>query len=261
MSDHNKVKILFIYHKERLDKYEDFSIKTLFKNFDNSQIIVVHPDNIDNPFPKCDSKSFDKKHFKSRKNYSQLLLSRKFYNSFIDLQFIVIYQLDCIFLSNNIEYFCDTGYDYIGAPFFRNIEYPSLGLSRVGNGGLSIRKVESFLSVLNSKRMKSLGSIIVSNFGDRKFWDIKKKFQIHRHAKKGIDSYIKGYTLNEDLFWSDRAHIFFPKFRVAPIEIGLKFSFEAHPSVCYNKNNKQLPLGAHGWNKWDRGFWKKRLLN
>ena len=43
---------------------------------------------------------------------------------------------------------------------------------------------------------------------------------------------------------------------IAPVEVGLKFAFEAHPRYCFEKNMNKLPFGAHAWDKWDSDFWK-----
>ena len=136
-----------------------------------------------------------------------------------------------------------------------------MGFSRVGNGGFSLRKVSSFLRVLNSRHMIKWSSIFRMDLPDRPFWDYYKKINVIRETKKGIDWYVKNYSLNEDLFWSDRAKLFYPELKIAPVEIGLKFAFEAHPRYCFEKNMKNLPFGAHAWEKWDSDFWKNWIGN
>jgi len=68
------------------------------------------------------------------------------------------------------------------------------------------------------------------------------------------------YCLNNDLFWADQAVTYLPGFKVASIEEGLRFAFEAVPRTCYEINNRQLPFGCHAWTKFDRGFWEPHLL-
>ena len=77
--------------------------------------------------------------------------------------------------------------------------------------------------------------------------------------QRGAKWYANQYSLNEDLFWSDRAKYFYPNFKIAPVNVGLQFAFEAHPRYCYEKNNKNLPFGAHAWEKWGRKFWEKQM--
>jgi hypothetical protein len=69
------------------------------------------------------------------------------------------------------------------------------------------------------------------------------------------------YSLNEDLFWSDRARLFQPKFKIAPLDMSLRFSFDAYPNVCFQQNGRRLPFGAHAWARWDREFWEPYLIS
>ena len=72
---------------------------------------------------------------------------------------------------------------------------------------------------------------------------------------------MKKYIYNEDHFWANRATHYFPKFRVAPLEIAIKFAFECVPRYCYQLNGKQLPFGCHAWNRYDREFWEPFLMS
>ena len=84
--------------------------------------------------------------------YTKLLLAKQFYQAFADYEYILIYQPDCLVFSDDLEYWCAKGWDYVGAPWFRDHENdPTGGLWAVGNGGLSLRNVSSALAVLRSK--------------------------------------------------------------------------------------------------------------
>ena len=73
--------------------------------------------------------------------YSVLLLQKDFYERFQDYEYILIYQLDAFVFSDELASFCAMGYDYIGAPISRWTPlWHALG-ARVGNGGLSLRRV------------------------------------------------------------------------------------------------------------------------
>jgi hypothetical protein len=191
--------------------------------------------------------------------YSKLLLSEEFYSKFKNYEFILLYQLDCLVFSNNLEKWINLGYDFIGAPFLNNRMNPKKGFSRVGNGGLSIRNVNSFLKVLQSKQVPGWSTFITTKLTDRSKLDFLKKYRVFREVQNGVNWYTKNYSLNEDLFWSDRAKLFYPQFKIAPVNIALQFAFEAHPRYCYEKNDYQLPFGAHAWERWDRKFWETYL--
>ena len=160
-------------------------------------------------------------------------------------------------------------YDYIGAPWFRSKSEPEMGFSRVGNGGLSLRKVESFLRVIDSENDGRRQASTWRNLLRGPLLDIEllpapkkwlKRIQIYRNLRRGVRWYLDHYTLNEDRFWSDRAKFFCPEFKIAPADVALRFSFERFPRYCFEQNNRQLPFGCHAWPKWDREFWEPYLL-
>ena len=100
--------------------------------------------------------------------------------------------------------------------------------NKVGNGGLSLRKVKSCLDVTV------------------KYDDIIKIYNNHPNMS----------IFNEDGFWSHE-----PKeFNYPTTDEALKFSFDKYPSLCYKLNKNTLPFGCHGWSKWKWiNFWKKYI--
>ena len=95
---------------------------------------------------------------------------------------------------------------------------------RIGNGGLSLRRVASF------------------------------KEGCLRYAET-IEKYLKGgsHLYNEDVFWATIPQDFrYPDWREA-----LEFAFDTNPAYCYRLMGKHLPMGCHSWTKpkmWR--FWK-----
>jgi hypothetical protein len=74
--------------------------------------------------------------------YSDIFLSKPFYN-YIPTNTFLVFQTDSMILKENkenIQFFLD--YDYVGAPWKNN---------RVGNGGLSLRKKNKMLEIIDSK--------------------------------------------------------------------------------------------------------------
>ena len=88
---------------------------------------------------------------------------------------------------------------------------------KIGNGGLSLRKVASH-------------------------------YRVTCEQNERIDHYLaqKRYHLyNEDVFWATEANGFtYPKVKEA-----IRFSFDKYPGYCYKLNNWQLPFGCHSWYK------------
>lgn len=216
---------------------------------------------------------FPAESFTSVSAYSRLLLSTDFYRAFSKCEYILIYQLDCLIFDSDIQHWLDMNYDYLGAPWFKDSQNSERGFARVGNGGLSLRKVESFLRALTSSRYVSKPVPFwadlfkpVHDFDDpmpafKLAWHrLKRHFRVLRQVRRGVQWYTANYSLNEDRFWSDRVMFFDPKFRIAPIQDGLRFAFERYPRYCYEHNERQLPFGAHAWAKWDRSFWEPYLI-
>jgi hypothetical protein len=97
--------------------------------------------------------------------------------------------------------------------------------NQVGNGGLSLRRVEAFI------RASERYAETIRLFKER-----------------------RGTTYNEDWFWSLIPRDFsYPPFREA-----LAFSFDTHPELCYELAHQELPFGCHGWSKpRNYPFWRR----
>jgi hypothetical protein len=265
----NSIAIILPIYKEHLDVNEEIGYAQLKKHLGQFKIICVAPRHVDIPIRDFEIKKFDDEYFTSTDTYSKLLLSSSFYKTFEGFQYILIYQLDCLIFSDQLLAWCKEGYDYIGAPWFNSPSNPSKGFSRVGNGGFSLRKVRSFLRVLDAdgyiEDPDSFSHFWRSNqFTDLHDWPavtrLAKIMRIYREIRRGVHWYSQHYTLNEDHFWSDRARFFYPEFTIAPTEKALAFSFERFPEYCFEQNQRKLPFGCHAWAKWNRAFWEPFLL-
>jgi hypothetical protein len=185
------------------------------------------------------------------------MLSEIFYKSFTDYQYILIHQLDAFVFEDQLKLWISKDYDYIGAPWIKRAVYDlpiikqlmslesllkeTLNLpdrqklfNKVGNGGLSLRKVSSHYNATIECR-----NIIA---------DFNKKRRYHLY--------------NEDVFWSVMVNKYLKNKFSYPGHIeALSFSFDKHPSYCYQLNNNKLPFGCHGWSKKKMlPFWEKIIL-
>lgn len=203
--------------------------------------------------------------FASVETYSRLLLSAAFYRALAAYEHVLVHQLDALVLADDLEQWCGAGYDYLGAPWLVDPQVPEKGFSRVGNGGMSLRRVDACLRVLESRRYLEGGpsfvrDLVTASLPDLPWYRLAKRLRVLREARRGAAGYAGSYTLNEDRFWSDRAALFDPAFRVAPVAAALGFSFERAPRYCYEQNGGRLPFGCHAWSRWDRAFWEPHLL-
>lgn len=256
------------WYRNELAGDEEVSLKHLRHFLGHYDIFLVSPCSLQIQGVEWEAVRFRDEYFQNRSSYSKLLLSHRFYEAFAEYDYILIYQLDCLVFSDDLAAWCEAGYDYIGAPWFVEKNNPTSGFSRVGNGGFSLRRVDSFLKVLDSN-IDSLLRFWSQNIGSpppdvREQYHgrtrIKKHLQVLRSASDGVTAYARQYSLNEDLFWSDRARLFESTFSIAPVEVGLRFAFECAPRYCYSRVDEQLPFGCHAWAEWDRTFWEPFLL-
>ena len=181
---------------------------------------------------KFKTQEFDESFFESTKTYNLLMLSADFYKRFINYDFMLIYQLDAYVFKDELGYWCEQGYDFIGAPwnrydFLRN----KIHLIEAGvNGGFSLRKIPSFIKVLSDE---GNGKIILKDF---------------------ISS-----GRNEDGFFSIQAKMIDQTFKVAPYGVAMNFSFEYKPEKLYEMTGHKLPFGCHAWEKCNPQFWGKYI--
>jgi len=89
-------------------------------------------------------------------------------------------------------------------------------------------------------------------------WPRKLLYRLPRF--NGVQTEIRKKVKIEDVFWANRAQLYYSEFKFATIDVALKFAFECVPRYCYEKNDYQLPFGCHAWHVYDREFWKPFLL-
>lgn len=171
--------------------------------------------------------------------YNDMMMSKEFYMLFSDCEYMLICQTDAWIFRDELDQWCDGGYDYVGAPWPKRRRYSMPVVSqylwfrrtfmrrkgrvlrqdyfkKVGNGGLSLRKIDSFIQACDK-------------YADR----------IAFFKQRG------GTVYNEDWFWALTPTEFkYPTFQQA-----LGFSFDIRPELCYALNKQQLPFGCHGWFK------------
>lgn len=199
-------------------------INTILKLKDNDIYFLHHPDlNISfyNIFKKYNNVHFITYNYKNRSEYSNMCLSYKFYEMFNKYKYMLICQTDAYIFRNELLYWCNKGYDYIGAlGLFTKITYPYQGKwddENVGpiesyphivmNGGFSLRNI------------KSMYDFCFNN---------KDKFEKE--------------TFNEDcvICWYHWNELNMP-----PYEEAIKFSAENQTYAFYPKYRDTLPFGCH----------------
>lgn len=236
MVNNKKVAIVIPNHRATLKWNEQISLARCKEVFNEYDVILAHPKGISlEEYEEYDVITkyigLNPKYFKNEAKYNRLMNIPYFYKHFLEYDYILIYQLDTFVFENNLDEWCNMGFDYIGAPWINstwiqelNNKIPGIKrlIKKVGNGGLSLRKVKKFY----------YGSIYLYPLA--LFW--KGKW-------------------HEDFFWSSVAKRLIPGFRIPDVKTALQFAFEETPEECYKLNGNQLPFGCHAWEKFNPDFW------
>ena len=248
------VKIIVPVYKTAFSPDEKVSINQCCKVLKNYPLVFVKPESLNAnmlsaEFPQFQSESFPDYYFKGKKGYNQLMLSSEFYERFSDTEYILIYQTDAYIFRDDLKYWCDLSYDYIGAPwidkkrnpialFFHRRklkEKPYLKdiLYKVGNGGFSLRKSAPFIEITR-KETNRITSYISSE-----------------EMKRGF--------IPEDVFWALEPQRLGYEFKIPDYKKALEFAFDQYPADCFHLTGK-LPVGCHAWSRTkERNFWKKYI--
>ena len=190
---------------------------------------------------------FSKDFFQSPRTYNKLLLSFDFFQRFRGYEYILIHQLDGFVFEDRLCEWCNKDYDYIGAPWL-GLDWPNDIVKKlwkpfwahlfifkdlfhkkdnlVGNGGFSLRKVQTSLKVIR----------LLDRYASR--WE--------------------NWELNEDVFWSIYVSRLLPFYSVPDANTAARFSLEKMPHEGMVLNGGIIPFGCHAWEK-SLEFWRQYI--
>lgn len=218
-----EIGVVVPYYKKALSDTEKIAFEQCQRILGRYTIILVVPDSMHEEDYPYDGRWIIEKvpcdWMQSIAAYNKMMMSEDFYKRFSRYQYILIYQLDAFVFSDKLWDFCQYGYDYIGSPWISGYFHyvsPKRCIWKVGNGGFSLRKVHSFLELLKIRKQTI-------------------------------------YEGNEDVFFSISDN---ENFKVAPLEIALKFAFEREVERCFQLNRQELPFGCHAWQRYHSEFWR-----
>lgn len=203
---------------------------------------------------------FDKKNFKDIEGYNRFCLSSELYERFTGYDYMLIYQLDAWVFEDRLMEWCEKGYDYIGPPFFDDWSSDTPCIIGVGNGGLSLRRIQFFNDLLKlGQRMFSAHQLFrqCSCFADYLRFVPKAIFGIKNTTNDFIQKkYEQGF--NEDVIIS----VFLKDSLCVPNipspEVAMNFAMERYPSKLYHATGNQLPFGCHAFRKYEFDtFWSQ----
>ena len=272
------VEVVIPVYKKELSAEERHSLRQCCLVLKNYQLAIV-------TYPECDLTDykeiltaenavytielFDRSFFDSVQSYSRLLLNSDFYFRFNDFKYILIYQLDGFVFKDELTEWCDKGYDHIGAPWFARYKSHEDGYPfyKVGNGGVSLRKISAFLEIFEEKMPLSIYPFYVKNIRKKGFLRMSIKtvgmLFLLLFTRKTVAYYLKTFTdcrINEDCFWADglsgtRLALNVPSFIEAA-----HFCIEKSPAYLFDIIGGKMPFTCHAYEKYEyESFWKKHI--
>jgi len=247
-------------YKSELSTYEKIALTQCGKLLSDYDIVILKPDDLEISNMQIEFSysevSFPGFYFKNVYSYNDLMLSELFYEKFLNYNYLLIYQLDAFVFKNELKYWCSLGYDYIGAPWLREKEFPTLfkktkekirsylhrrynlldkkgrpDIERqlynyVGNGGFSLRKVQSFYNVC-----------------------IQEKELVESYVGRNSSDY------HEDMFWTVEVNRKKKRIKIPTYKEALNFSIETAPQRAMTLIKGNMPFGCHAWDK-NIHFWQ-----
>ena len=223
--------VLIPVYKNKLDPDEQLNIKHSLSNLVNIDCVVswLAPYGIDKDFYDSNFKGISwsfhpADYFRSIQDYSRLLLTDRFYETYHEHEWMLILQPDALILKPTLTDWLDIPFDYVGAPWPSGWEYP-LPVRRkdnivnvtcrafVGNGGLSLRRSKKVVALLDEFPEASQAWLQIGN--------------------------------PEDLLISMLATIS-SFFLIPNIRVASQFSIELDYPMLKMLNQGREPFGAHG---------------
>ncbi|PST84874.1 hypothetical protein C7T94_01755 [Pedobacter yulinensis] len=238
--------IIPVYRNE-LSHYETVALRQCISTLSAHPLVVVKPQNMVltgelAAVSWTEVVEFDPGFFSGIEGYNRLMLSAAFYTRLSHYEFILIHQLDCLVFKDELKFWCEQDWDYIGAPWiqktyhktwpellWRKLKRSSESLfrldqtkrqrmleNRVGNGGFSLRRTAKFRDIAATLSVQS-----------------------EMYLSRTCNLY------NEDVFWSIEVNKTEEVLRIPDWETALKFAFEVPPGKL--SIPEKLPFGCHDW--------------
>jgi hypothetical protein len=237
-----KVAIAVPVYQAQLNPIEAYSLDISMRALARRKLTFIAPNGLDIEFyraryPSVAFEWFDAHNFTSIADYNRLLLGHALHDRFTSHEFLLILQTDAIVLRDELDYWTAQPFDYLGAPWpegytvFVNLdrffgEHGRKVQVRVGNGGLSLRRIAKCTALLD---------------------EFPEAAAMFRHTGS-----------SEDLFYSVMGAL--SADFVVPNEItASRFSLELRPTYYFTVNGGQVPMGGHAWWKYEPEFWRALL--
>lgn len=203
---------------------------------------------------------FEDHYFEGISGYNTLMRDNTFYRRFKEYEYMLIYQLDAWVFKDELQYWCNQGYDYVGAPWFKHFRSheEEYNLWRVGNGGLSLRRIKKFLECTQREAPVYSFWSLLRQGGSHFFRNLIRYIRYPNNMGWFIDHCAS--TWEDGFFCIDLAETIH-SLKVPKPEEAAMFSFERSPKFLFEKvTQRKLPFGCHAWRRYHFDeFWKQHI--
>jgi hypothetical protein len=248
---------------------ETISLRQCSRCFSNKTLALIAPEGLDlaayqKLIPNAQEVRVEPQCMASVRSYNRMMINSKIYELLSHHSHMLVHEPDAIVLRDELEFWCEQPYDYIGAPWFVGYQSPKpdAPILGVGNFGFSLHRPSTMLEILRQRQRWYGRTELRSDLSRvRRAGEASRLIRVLRGIGQG--GTLRGawtiYEENCDVFWSQLVPKFIKDFRIAPPEVALKFSWEVAPSRCYALCNGHLPFGLHAWARYDLDFVKLLL--
>ena len=126
--------------------------------------------------------------FGSVQRHNQLLNRLDFWKKFQDYEFVLMYHLDALVFSDQLDYWCNQELDYIGAPFVISKDAQWVTEERVGNGGFALYRKKAIQQVLVNRYLAKPFLFFIDYLGLLMDFQVKKFAIARAMMPKRVDN-------------------------------------------------------------------------
>lgn len=205
-------------HNTRYTPDEETSFRHVRHYLGRHDKYVVMPESHAGIYPGLLPMRLANRLFGATRPHASLLRSEAFYRAFREYEFLLVTHLDARVCSDRLFEWCRAGYDYIPGP------------------GFSLRRVASFLRVLECRRSAIRRCI---------------ERLLPFTAGPWLGNRGAGGGLPEERFWSESAAQHDPTFRIAPVDVAARLTAASEGKVLRRGVGSEVrlrtPREARAW--------------
>jgi hypothetical protein len=254
--------VIIPIYKATLTPLEKIALSQCRKILSAYDLIIIKPEGLDTGLIDFDLSfinktiSFPDHYFKNVFSYNNLMLETNFYKTFLNYEYMLIYQLDAFVFKDELKAWCDLNYDYIGAPWLRPKAFPTKFKTLKEQLRSFMHRRYNFKDKFGNPDLHRQISNYVGNGG----FSLRKVLTFYNFCINEptlVDSYKNknsGY-FNEDMFWTIEVNRKTKRITIPPYKKALFFSIETAPGRAIKMTSGQLPFGCHAWDLY-LDFWR-----